>query len=67
MGNELYPMGEEAVSEYAAETGDEKVTSFEFEVQSASDGYGADWHPSAVTQEKAAESLSEFIREWLGW
>ncbi|MCD7771330.1 MAG: GDSL-type esterase/lipase family protein [Oscillospiraceae bacterium] len=67
MGNELYPMVEEAVSEYVNETGDEKVTSFEFDVQSSSDGYGADWHPSAVTQEKSAEALAEFIREWLGW
>lgn len=67
MGNELYPMVEEAVSEYVTETGDDKVTSFEFDVQSASDGYGADWHPSEVTQEKSAEALAEFIREWLGW
>ncbi|MCD7847947.1 MAG: GDSL-type esterase/lipase family protein [Oscillospiraceae bacterium] len=67
MGNELYPMVEAAVNEYVAETGDNKVTSFEFDVQSASDGYGADWHPSEVTQQKSAEALTEFIKEWLGW
>ena len=57
MGDRLFPVMEQAVADYTAETGDINVYAMRFDVQSASDGYGADWHPSPVTHEKAAERL----------
>lgn len=57
MGDGLYSTIETAVADYTAETGDNNVFSMKFDVQSAPDGYGADWHPSPVTHEKAAGKL----------
>ncbi len=66
MGDGLYPTIETAVADYTAETGDSNVFAMKFDVQSASDGYGADWHPSAITHEKAAEKLVAKIKEIYG-
>lgn len=57
MGDRLFPVIEQAVADYTAETSDTNVYTMKFDVQSAADGYGADWHPSPVTHEKAAEKL----------
>lgn len=67
MGTTLCEAMELAVSDYTAETGDTDINSMRFEVQSAEDGYAVDWHPTAATHNKAAEKLTGFIREWLGW
>lgn len=67
MGDELYPTVEAVVEEYKAETKDENIAAFHFKPQSADDGYGADWHPSAATHEKAAAALAEFIKDSMGW
>lgn len=67
MGDRLYPMVAQAVADYTAETGDTNIASMKFDVQKASDGYVADWHPTAVTHEKAAEKLAEEIRGLMGW
>lgn len=67
MGTTLCEAMELAVSDYTAETGDMNINSMRFEVQSAEDGYAVDWHPTAATHNKAAEKLTGFIREWLGW
>src|SRR5262249_59308579 len=37
--------------------GDSLVQTFEFDVQSASDGYGCDYHPSPTTHMKMAQQL----------
>lgn len=67
MGDRLYPMVYRAVQDYSAETGDANIACMKFDVQKASDGYVADWHPTAVTHGKAAEKLAEEIRELMGW
>ena len=67
MGDRLYPMVAAAVQAYAAETGDADVSAMKFDVQLESDGYVADWHPTAVTHEKAAEKLAARLRGLMGW
>ena len=67
MGDRLYPMVYRAVADYKAETGDTNISAMKFDVQKASDGYVADWHPTAVTHEKAAAKLTAEIRKLMGW
>lgn len=62
MGNRLYPMVEAAVAQYSEETGDSNITSMQFDQQIGRDGYGADWHPSETTHDKAAQKLIEFLQ-----
>ncbi len=66
MGNTLYTDMEAAVIEFSENTGDEKVGALLFDVQSAEDGYAADWHPTEATHAKAAEKLTEKIKEIIG-
>lgn len=65
-GETLYPYLENAVSEFVSETGDERITAYQSAAQSASDGYGCDWHPSAVTQQKSAAVLADKICQVTG-
>jgi hypothetical protein len=67
MGDRLFPMVERAVAEYTKLMGDTNVDTFKFDVQSADDGYAADWHPTEATQTKAAAKLSAKIRELMRW
>lgn len=67
MGDRLYPTVHRAVADYTAETGDTNIACMKFDVQKESDGYVADWHPTAVTHEKAADRLAEEIRRLMGW
>ncbi len=67
MGQNLCKAIQNAVTTYTEETGDTNINTMWFDVQSQDDGLGVDWHPSALTHQKAAETLSAFIREWLGW
>ena len=67
MGDRLYPMVERAVQDYMAATGDTNIHAMKFDVQKASDGYVADWHPTAVTHGKAAERIAREIRRIMGW
>ncbi len=66
MGNELFHPMNNAVKAYKEETGDENVDVLSFEVQSAADGYAADWHPTEKTHTKAAERLTAKINYMLG-
>ena len=67
MGDRLYAMVYKAVTDYTAETGDTNIACMKFDVQKASDGYVADWHPTSVTHEKAAQKLTAEIRKLMGW
>lgn len=67
MGDDMYPAIEDAVERYQTETGDSNVYSFKFDVQSYSDGYAADWHPTEATHTKAATKLTAEIKEIMGW
>jgi lysophospholipase L1-like esterase len=46
---------------------DPKATYFEFDEQSAADGYGCDYHPSQVTQKKMSDKLVPAIKSAAGW
>ncbi|MDE6665867.1 MAG: hypothetical protein K2K14_06735 [Ruminococcus sp.] len=61
-----YPLIEQAVEIFKEKTGDEKITSYQSPVQNSADGYGSDWHPSAVTQQKNAYILADKICNALG-
>lgn len=67
MGAELYPSVERAVVAYQGESGDANVYTMQFDVQSASDGYAADWHPTEATHTKAAEKLAAELQTIMGW
>lgn len=67
MGGRLYPQVEKAVESYTAETKDANITAMQFEEQKAEDGYAADWHPTEATHKKAADKLTEKIKEVMGW
>ncbi len=64
MGNQLMPEIREQVEAYSASTGDSRIAAFEFANQNGyTDGYGADYHPSAKTHQKMADKLVQFIEE----
>jgi len=64
MGTRLVPAMEEAVGSIR-KAGDDKVISIPMPQQLASDGYGADGHPSFATHEKMADFLYKAITEYL--
>ena len=67
MGDELYEYVEDAVVQYSAITGDNRIMSYKSAVQNmTADGIGSDWHPSAVTQQKNAYVLADKICQALG-
>ncbi|QYR23951.1 GDSL family lipase [Paenibacillus sp. sptzw28] len=67
MGDDLYPMVEQAVAAYSNETGDTNISAMKFDVQLWEDGFGADWHPSEATHTKAANKLIANIKAVMGW
>lgn len=66
MGAELYGHIESAAIRYREDFGDENIYTMKFDYQSEEDGYGSDYHPTAATHRKAAEKLTEFIRQLEG-
>lgn len=67
MGDSLFPMVEQAAAAYSNETGDTHISVMKFDVQSAADGYAADWHPTEATHSKAADKLIANIIEVMEW
>ncbi len=68
MGNELYSAIKSAVSAYTTETGDTKVNTLMFDaIDSSTEGYGADYHPTEYTHVKAANTLADAIVSLYGW
>ncbi len=66
-GNDsIYPLIEQAVTQYKEETGDERVMCYESATQNQADGIGSDWHPSPVTQQNSAYVLADKICQALG-
>lgn len=64
---ELYPVLEQAVHDYAARTGDERVACYLSDpIDIEADDCGTTEHPNATTQQKIADALAEVIREVLG-
>lgn len=62
MGDRLFDKIQEAVNNYTTETGDSNISTLRFDVQQASDGYSADWHPSVATHDKASKKLAEYVK-----
>lgn len=67
MKQTMYACVEAAVARHRADTGDARISAFQMPLQDAADGYGADWHPSAVSQQKAAAVLTAQIRRVMAW
>ena len=63
MGTTLNGRVKEAVDLYKKETGDPRISFFPLQDQLSSDGYVPDYHPTALTHEKAAEKLIPVLRE----
>ena len=68
-GEDLYPLIQQAITDYTAETGDSQVRSYQSATQKPANGLGSDWHPSALTHELSAYVLADQIctaigREW---
>lgn len=58
---------EEAVKTFSERTQDEKVHFLSLPPQNPEDGYGSDWHPSALTQRKTAELVISEVKRVMGW
>lgn len=68
MGSRLLPEIKEQVALYSANTGDYRITTFEFDYRDGvNDGFGAGFHPSAVTHKKMADKMIPFIEQIMGW
>lgn len=65
-GDDIYSLIEDAVEAYKAETNDEKIISYKSATQNPADGYGSDWHPSAITQQNSAYVLADKICQAIG-
>lgn len=58
---------EEAVKIFSESAQDKRVHFLSLPPQNPEDGYGADWHPSALTQKKTAEIVVNEIRRVMNW
>ncbi len=64
--NELYPYIEKAAELFRAEV-DDNIFCYESAVQNGNaDGYGSDWHPSAITQQNNGYVMADKICQALG-
>lgn len=63
---ELCPYIEEAVERFTADTGYDRIMSYESAVQDMTLPLGSDWHPNAVTQQNSAYVLADKICQALG-
>lgn len=67
MDQRLLEEVEEAVRILAGTQKDEKLHFLSLPPQNPEDGYGADWHPSALTQEKTSELVVKEVRRIMNW
>ena len=66
MGDDLYPAVEQVVEEYKELTGDVNINAMHFTPQNPElDGLSADYHPSQITQKKAAKEMVAELKKWL--
>lgn len=64
-GEEIYPFIEKAVENFRS-ANDDRIMCYLSAVQKTANGYGADWHPSEITQQQSAYVLADKICEALG-
>ena len=63
----LYFLIKEAVDEFRAETGDEKIRAFEFvPINVMFEGHGAGGHPSQKTHDRMAKELVKYTQKFIG-
>lgn len=62
MGRRLCPVVEAAVEDFKKESGFKAISTMRFEEQLEEDGRAADWHPTAVTHDKASAVLIDEIK-----
>lgn len=67
MDQRLLKEAEEAVRIFVQNQGDGKTHFLALPAQDPGDGYGADWHPSLLTQRKTAEIVAEEVKRIMGW
>ncbi|MBQ8926878.1 MAG: hypothetical protein IJ055_01210 [Oscillospiraceae bacterium] len=65
-GDDVYTLITQACDEYTSETGDANVTCYFSRTHTQDDGFGADYHPSALTQERSSYVLADKILTALG-
>lgn len=63
MADETAPYMEKAVDEFKKQSGFTQIYTMRFTPHDGKLGYGADWHPSPATHDRAAKLLAEKIRE----
>jgi hypothetical protein len=63
MLDEICPYVEKAAEIFSKQYGFEQIYTMRFTPHDGSLGYGADWHPSPATHDKAAVALAAKIRE----
>ena len=63
MLDDIFPYVEKAVEMFREKTGYNEIYTLKFTPHDGTLGYGADWHPSPATHDKAAEILAGKIRE----
>ena len=63
----LYFLIKEAVDEFRAETGDERIRAFEFvPINVMFEGHGGGGHPSQKTHNRMAKELVKYIQKFIG-
>ena len=67
MNCELTASIEEAVNGYRQASGDERISFLPLPTHTDADGYVVDFHPSLGTHRKAAEIVSDKVREIMYW
>jgi hypothetical protein len=55
------------IANAVADSGDDNMTTFELEAQSAMDGLGCDYHPSLKTHQKMADQLTRTLKLEMAW
>lgn len=62
MGADLMVGVKKAAEQYTEETGDANISTFQYKTQDGNtNGYAADWHPTAASHDIAAAELTEYI------
>lgn len=62
-GHDTFNYIQKAILEYTSQTGDSNISSFKLTMQNFNNGLGADWHPSAKSQELCSDEVVKNIQE----
>lgn len=62
-GHDTFNYIQKAILEYTSQTGDSNISSFKLTMQDFNNGIGADWHPSAKSQELCSDEVVKNIQK----